>query len=58
MNEAKWIKCTKFDKLGYAICACSHCGNIIVMEKDSPLESIEEYKYCFNCGAKMGVEQK
>lgn len=57
MDEGKWIKDTKFKKLGYAMYACSHCGKIVVLGEDSPFEDISEYKYCFNCGAKMGVEK-
>lgn len=57
MDKAKWITDAKVDKLGYVTYACSNCGNIIVVAKDSPFESIEEYKYCYNCGAKMGVEK-
>lgn len=55
MSEGKWIK----EKLicPYIGYRCSNCRNFVVINKVSPFEDISEYKYCFNCGAKMEVEK-
>lgn len=59
MSEGKWIKDTseKYKSLGLVTYRCSCCRNIVVVTQESFLESISEYKYCFNCGAKMEVEE-
>ena len=59
MSEGKWIKLNdkRLNLLELLEYRCSCCGNIVVFKKFSPFESISEYKYCFNCGAKMGVEK-
>lgn len=59
MSEAEWIKDKRdiYKMLGLVTYRCSCCGNILVLNRESFLESIEEHKYCYNCGAKMEVEK-